>query len=65
MFIQIYIFFIIFFTKVSGLDKIIYLENTIVSIGVDLSKGCAIVKFAQLTGPNLINAHDDGRNIQV
>lgn len=52
------------FSKLS--DSILSVENGIVSLGVDLNRGCSIAKFIDLSsGVNMINDADLGRETQA
>jgi len=42
-----------------------YLDNGLIRVGVDLSKGGAITYLAKTEGPNLVNSFDLGRQIQM
>ncbi len=47
------------------LENMSYLDNGLVRIGVDLSKGGAITYLSKSGGPNMVNDFDLGRQIQM
>ena len=46
-------------------DTMSYLENDLIRVGADLSIGGSITHLSTKDGPNMINSHDWGRQIQM
>ena len=52
--------------RIAALEpRMSYLENDRIKVGVDLAIGGAITHLAKQGGPNLINSHDWGRQMQM
>ena len=49
---------------VARAEQMSYLDNGTIRIGVDLDRGGSITYFSEKNGPNTINSHDLGRQIQ-
>ena len=52
--------------KSSNPSSLVSIDNGIVKLSVDLSKGCSIVEYIDLSSNvNMINSHDLGREVQA
>lgn len=56
--------FILLLTSLNSEEKIFFLENSKLKLGISLSAGGGIFHFGQKDGRNLLNFHDRGRFIQ-